>query len=170
MSVRRRVVACQIDPQFLICRSTDRMRYLTATIEIGVPMTKPSVLLVEDHSVAREAMTRLLRYEGYDARSACNGIEAVAALTERTPDLLLLDLMLPKMNGVTLLKTMRNDSRWREVSVIVMTASVDQSQLDEVRGLGVSAIVPKAKFTLDELLHLMRSALCTAIAPAAMPG
>jgi CheY-like chemotaxis protein len=131
-------------------------------------MHKPSVLLVEDHSVAREAMTKLLRYEGYEARSACNGIEAVAALTERTPDLMLLDLMLPKMNGVTLLKMMRNDSRWRALRVIVLTASVDHSQLAEVRGLGVSAIVPKVKFTLDELLHLMRSMLCAQSEPAAM--
>ena len=131
-------------------------------------MNKPSVLLVEDHSVAREAMTKLLRYEGYDARSVSNGIDAMTELTERTPDLMLLDLMLPKMNGLTLLKTMRNDIRWRELRVIVLTASVDHSQLAEVRGLGVSAILPKAKFTLDELLHLMRSMLCGQSEPSAL--
>ena len=125
-------------------------------------MKKTSVLLVEDHSVAREALTRLLQYEGFDARSAQNGIEARDAIQRNPPDLILLDLMLPKLSGVALLRSVRIGMGLQNLPVIVLTASLDHSQLDEVRSLGVSAVVQKAKFTLDELLNLMREQVCAA--------
>jgi len=64
------------------------------------------ILIADDHPIAREPLARLLKYEGYETACAANGIEALDAVRARRPDLILLDLMMPKMNGLAFLRAM----------------------------------------------------------------
>ena len=130
-----------------------------------MPTQTPRILVVEDHAVTREPLVRLLRYEGFDAVPAANGLEALAALNAGAVDLLLLDLMMPKMDGVKLLEAVRGDERWQKLPVIVLTATVEGSQLARVRELNVSGIITKARFELTELLDRIRQCLAGAGAP-----
>src|SRR3954471_13349351 len=65
------------------------------------------ILIADDHPIAREPLARLLRHEGYETACAANGLEALELLRERRPDLILLDMMMPKMGGLAFLRALR---------------------------------------------------------------
>jgi CheY-like chemotaxis protein len=84
-----------------------------------------SVLIVEDDSDLRQAVAELLEDEGYECLHANNGIEALTVLKIQRPDLLVVDLIMPLMNGVDLLARLRHDGSYGDIPVIVMTAAND---------------------------------------------
>jgi chemosensory pili system protein ChpA (sensor histidine kinase/response regulator) len=109
------------------------------------------ILVVDDYPMTREPLARLLRYEGYQVDCAANGIEAIEAMHQHIPDLMLLDVVMPRMNGLTLLEEIRLDPRLRDLPVIAITGSQDSAQMASVRALKVRAVLHKSRFTLDEL-------------------
>ena len=111
------------------------------------------ILLVDDSAIAREPLARLLSYEGYDVLAASNGLEAISALSDQNVDLLLLDVIMPKMNGIQLLEFLRQQERYKNLAVIAVTGSMDGAQLSRLRELGVREILTKARFKIDELLN-----------------
>jgi CheY-like chemotaxis protein len=122
----------------------------------------PTILVVDDHAVTREPLAKLLRHEGYETTCAANGVEALVAAGLVTPALILLDVMMPKMNGVEFLRRVRADARLRRVPVIALTGSMDSGQLALVKQLGVTEVMTKARFTVDELLDRVRAHMtCT---------
>jgi len=114
------------------------------------------ILLVDDSAIAREPLARLLAYEGYDVLAACNGLEALESLRDHPIDLLLLDVMMPRMNGIQLLETLRQQDRYKNLSVIAVTGSMDRAHLSRLRELGVCEILTKARFKIDELLNRVK--------------
>ncbi len=121
------------------------------------------ILIVEDTPIIREPMARLLRSEGYAVDSAANGVEAIASLGQNPADLVLLDVLMPKMNGVTFLETFRADARWTDVPVIAVTGVLDSTWLLRLRELNVRTVIHKGRFDLDGLLaevhrHLSQAA------------
>ena len=82
-----------------------------------------AVLLVEDDSDLRQAMAELLQAHGYDCILAHDGLDALEALRRQTPSLLLVDLLMPIMNGVELITRLRGDARWSDLPIVVMTAA-----------------------------------------------
>lgn len=117
------------------------------------------ILLVDDSAMAREPLARLLSYEGYDVLAASNGLEALSTLRDHPIDLLLLDVMMPKMNGIQLLESLRQQDRYKNLAVIAVTGSMDGAQLSRLRELGVREIVTKARFKIDELLNRVKELL-----------
>ena len=118
-----------------------------------------SVLIVEDTPIVREPLEKLLRYEGFDTVATSNGVEALEAMRNRTPDVILLDVAMPKMNGVEFLHQLRGNDRWREVPVIVLTAVMDSTQLRLARELSVREVLFKSKFSFSDLLGQIRRCL-----------
>jgi CheY-like chemotaxis protein len=112
-----------------------------------------SILVVEDTPIIREPMARLLRSEGYDVACACNGLEALDALEQAPVDLVLLDVMMPKMDGITFLERIRSSAAHYHTPVIAMTGVMDSGRLARLRELGVRAVVPKGGFTFDLLMN-----------------
>ena len=80
------------------------------------------ILIVDDEPNIVLSLEFLVKREGYEAAIAPDGEEALAALAELTPDLVVLDLMLPKMNGFELCERIRADPRWRETKILMLTA------------------------------------------------
>jgi CheY-like chemotaxis protein len=80
------------------------------------------ILLVEDNDASREMLTRRLRKNGYEVLTAINGQEALDVLRREAPDLVLLDMMLPVMDGWTAVRQMRADPTVRHIPVIALTA------------------------------------------------
>jgi len=115
----------------------------------------PRVLIVEDDEAIADVLRRSLRQEGYEARTAGDGLEALEAAEEFMPDLVVLDLGLPKLDGVEVCRRLRAES---DVPILILTARSDTE--DRVAGLdaGADDYIPKP-FERAELLARIRALL-----------
>ena len=93
---------------------------------VAAPARSRLVLIVDDDRDVRDAMAELLQDEGYECLHAKNGLEALAVLKLERPGLLLVDLIMPIMNGIDLLFRLRQDPCLRDIPVIAMTAANDR--------------------------------------------
>lgn len=117
------------------------------------PLGGPKVLVVDDDPDIRELLCAVLEDEGWETRPAANGKAALGVLEGWTPDLVLLDLMMPVMDGWTFALRMRE--RWRVPIVILSAANDIRAQALKV---GAVAVVPKP-FDIDTLLPTLASAV-----------
>ncbi len=110
------------------------------------------VLVVEDDVDSRELLVRLLTKEGHEVTAAENGRVALKRVRERTPDLVLLDLTMPEMDGFEFYEALRSNESSRLVPVVVVTAkTVDET--DRSRLQGVARVVAKGEISADHLLR-----------------
>ena len=109
---------------------------------------KSEILVVEDERALREGMKGLLSGEGYAVRTARDGEDALAKIDEKRPDLVLLDVMMPKMNGFRCCEEIRKADPL--LPVVFLTAK--DSEADQVRGLGLGGDDYVSKATGDALL------------------
>lgn len=112
------------------------------------------ILVVDDEQPVRESLRRSLRFNGYDVLTASDGLEAVEAVRSENPELLILDVMMPNMDGLEVCRTLRSEG-W-DRPILVLTARDGVS--DRVAGLdaGADDYLPKP-FALEELLARVRS-------------
>lgn len=110
------------------------------------------VLVVEDETYLCELMADLLESEGHTARTASNGREALARLLERTPQLILLDLMMPVMDGWEFIRALRSNPEWRDIPVVVVTAVYDVKHTQQETG--AVAVVTKP-FDIDQIADMV---------------
>jgi DNA-binding response OmpR family regulator len=115
----------------------------------------PNVLVVEDDTTLREMMALNLRAEGYEVRVAESGDAGLELARQAAPDLIILDIMLPRLDGLTLLRLLRKES---QVPVIVLTAR--GTEADKIIGLetGADDYIVKP-FSLGEFLARVRATL-----------
>src|SRR5206468_1840784 len=117
-----------------------------------------TILIVEDHAEVREPLARLLKIEGYQTFVASNGNDALKTLAAHSVDLMLLDLMMPRMDGLTLMHLVRNDARHAQVPILILTGMIEGSALAKAKQLA-TAVLFKSRFTLDELFARVRQAI-----------
>lgn len=115
-----------------------------------------TILVVDDHAETRKPLLRLLELEGYKALGAANALEALALAHHSDPDLIVLDVMLPPMDGLTFLMRMREDEHRRETPVIVVSGLSDPQTVARARELGVKAHLVKTQFSPQELLEMIK--------------
>src|SRR3954467_2826812 len=85
----------------------------------------PTILVAEDNADARRPLVRLLKMEGYDVLVATNAFEAMAAAQRGHPDLILLDVSMPPIDGLTLFSRLRETQEGRDTPVILVTGMCD---------------------------------------------
>ena len=112
-----------------------------------------SVLVVDDDADSRDAVSRFLMKSGHTVRSARNGREALIAVATIVPDVIVLDVRMPEMDGMEFLQVIRSYLRWANLPVILLTAYPDDLPLDRAHELGVKMTFVKPNFRLDELLE-----------------
>lgn len=100
-------------------------------------MITKDILIVEDDAAILEILVELLKFKGYSVRTAVNGVEGLVAIEKKIPDLLLLDVMMPEMNGFEVLKQLRSEHRTELLPVIILTAKVDLES--QIKGLSLGA-------------------------------
>lgn len=118
-------------------------------------MNKPLVLVVEDDKPVRNLITLTLETQGYRFQSAANGAEAVMSSLSYQPDIMILDLGLPDMDGVEVIRKTRS---WSNMPIIVVSARSDDSDKIEALDAGADDYLTKP-FSVDELLARLRAAL-----------
>jgi len=124
-----------------------------------------SVLVVEDDVDSRDLMRTILAREGWDVRSAADGVEALAKMEERIPTVILLDLMMPKMDGFEFAAHISKREEWRRVPVLVVTAK-NLTEQERARLNGhVERVLTKDALALDELLSEVRTLISSCLAP-----
>jgi PAS domain S-box-containing protein len=126
--------------------------------------TRP-VLVVEDDPSVREIVRRALSLEGLKVLEASNGVEALDRLAESPPSLILLDLMMPELDGFGFIEELRRHDQWSRIPVVVLTAK-DLSSDDRKRLEGVtSALLVKKGQSPDALIREMRDLIQQATGP-----
>jgi two-component system chemotaxis response regulator CheY len=107
------------------------------------------ILIVEDDRVVREVVSDALVDAGYVVAKAADGVEALDQLRDHPPDAILLDLMLPVMDGWTFLEAMQQDAAFSSIPVGIMSAVPAVHQAASAQGVQITLAKP---FALDELL------------------
>lgn len=116
------------------------------------------ILIVDDEPNIVISLEYLMKREGYETAVAADGEAALASLAERTPDLVILDVMLPKLNGFEVCRQMRADVRWRGVRVLMLTARGRDTEVAKGLGVGADAYVTKP-FSTKDLVALVKHLL-----------
>ncbi len=121
------------------------------------------VLIVEDEATTREGLRRLLEKEGWEVREAENGRVALERMAERLPSLILLDLMMPEMDGFQFVEELRRHERWSAVPIVVVTAK-DLTAEDRRRLSGsAERILQKGAYSREQLLAEVRRLVAEAM-------
>lgn len=117
------------------------------------------ILIMDDAPASRDAVVRALQQEGYQTQVAYNGVEGLVRLKAETPDLVLLDQMMPEVDGITFLTGIRRFPKWKKLPVIMLTGLNNRTNFAQAQKLGVTDYLVKANFTLPELIDRIRKAL-----------
>lgn len=119
---------------------------------------KARILIVEDEKLLNEAYETVLKHEGYEVDKAFNGQEALDVLKKSKPDLILLDLRMPKMDGLTFLAELKKTD-YPKFKIIVFSNYDVQKDIDRSFDLGATHYVLKAYASPKELVRIVRNSL-----------
>jgi CheY-like chemotaxis protein len=109
------------------------------------------VLLVEDDRFLRRAAEASLRQRGFAVTVASDGEEALRQVGAAAPDLILLDLLMPKVTGIEVLRALRADEATKSIPVLILSNSSREQDVEELKELGVTDYLVKANLSLQEL-------------------
>ena len=101
------------------------------------------VMVVDDSVTVRKVTSRLLERNGYETVVAKDGVDAMAILQDYTPDVMLLDIEMPRMDGFELASQVRHDSRLRDVPIVMITSRTGDKHRDRAHALGVQRYMGK---------------------------
>jgi len=119
---------------------------------------KPSVLLVDDEPNIVLSLEFLMKQAGYDVRIARDGDAALAAVKDRAPDLILLDVMTPGRDGYEICQTIRANPEWRAVKIVMLTAKSREVEREKGLALGADDYITKP-FSTRELVDRVKRLL-----------
>ena len=111
----------------------------------------PTVMIVDDSLTVRKATQRLLLREGYEVMLAKDGVDALRQLQDRQPDVMLVDIEMPRMDGFDLTRNLRGDERFRDMPIVMITSRTADKHRNHALSLGVNAYLGKP-YRDDELL------------------
>ena len=109
------------------------------------------ILLVEDDRILRRACEASLRRTGFAVTTAGDGQEALDHIKADIPDLILLDLLMPRVNGLEVLRSLRADTRTKDVPVLVLSNSSREQDIEEINQLDIAGYLVKSNLSLQDL-------------------
>jgi CheY-like chemotaxis protein len=127
-----------------------------------------SVLIVEDDRDSCDVLDRFLRRSGHETECVPNGREALSVLVQQPPDVIVMDMCMPEMDGVSLLQVLRSYLRWNRLPVVLVTGAATAPQVQEAEELGVRGVFVKGEFKLKDLLACIERCVSAAPPPEAV--
>jgi CheY-like chemotaxis protein len=115
-----------------------------------------NVLIVDDDPDCRRPLATLLSHEGYTVLQAGDGLEGLQRLREKPVDLILLDMIMPGVDGIAMLQAVRKDPRFAKIPVLLVTASHDPRKLAKAMALGVQEYLFKGDVPFSRILELVK--------------
>jgi len=117
------------------------------------------ILFIEDESALQTTFGDMLSKQGYEMIKAMDGRTGLKIAKEEKPDLILLDLILPKMDGFGVLKGLKEDEETKDIPVIILTNLENTEDVQRVLELGATTYLTKANYTLTEILEKIEKIL-----------
>lgn len=117
------------------------------------------ILVIEDEATLQKALVEVLEQTGYDVLSALDGEKGFELATNDIPDLILLDIILPKMDGFEVLKGLKANPKTENIPVIILTNLGDVSSVQQALELGANSYLVKADFHLDDVIQKVERTL-----------
>ena len=120
-------------------------------------MDKKKILIVEDDNFVAEVYLAKLSEMGYETVLAQNGEEGLVELKKGKVDLILLDSLMPIMNGIEMLEEVKKNEEWKNIPVILLTNIGEKESIQKVREMGVKNYLIKSHFTPAEVIEKVES-------------
>lgn len=120
---------------------------------------KRVILLVEDDRFVSDIYKRKLGSEGYEVVSVSDGRDALQILEGTSPDAVLLDIMMPIVDGMEVLKRMKGEDRWKKIPVIMLTNLAEKDSIEKSLAMGADGYIIKAHFTPSEVVQKIKNVL-----------
>jgi len=118
------------------------------------------ILIVEDEDAMRHALAEKFRHSGFNVITAPDGEAGLEVANKEKPDLIMLDILMPKMDGISLTKNIREGSSWgNQVPIIMLTNLTDPDSVSEVAAFGVFDFLVKTDWKLSDVVDLVRAKL-----------
>lgn len=117
------------------------------------------ILVIEDEATLQKALVEVLDQSGYQTLSALDGAKGWDLIQSETPDLVLLDIILPKMDGFDVLKNMKASQKTDRIPVIILTNLGDLTNIQKALELGANTYLVKADFHLDDVMQKVEQTL-----------
>ena len=148
-------VAPVLDVQELLRRPATPMVIPEMVQPEIITINAPNVLVVDDSLSARRTLAQVISDAGYEARTAVDGLDAIDAIEERMPDLILLDLEMPRMNGLELAAHLRSDQATQDIPIVMVTSRSTAKHREQAHAAGIDAFITKP-YQEDELAEEIR--------------
>lgn len=116
-----------------------------------------NILIIEDDDFVVKAYKVKFEKEGFNVSIALDGNEALSYLKKEPADLVILDLMLPAINGFDVLSAIRKDEKWKKVPVIVMSNLGQENDIKRCQDLGISDYVVKSDIKISEVVDKVKN-------------
>ena len=117
------------------------------------------ILFIEDESALQKTFGDVLTQEGHEMVSALDGKKGLELAKSENPDLILLDLVLPKMHGFEVLKALKEDKETQDIPIIVLTNLEAMGDVEKALELGATTYLVKASYSLEEVIDKIKKAL-----------
>ncbi|PIS38873.1 MAG: response regulator [Candidatus Nealsonbacteria bacterium CG08_land_8_20_14_0_20_43_11] len=117
------------------------------------------ILFIEDEFALQKTLGDVLHQEGYEMISALDGETGLRLAKSAKPDVILLDLILPRVHGFTVLKQLKEDEETKAIPVIVLTNLEEMGDINRAIELGATTYLVKAQYSLEEVLEKVKKVL-----------
>jgi DNA-binding response OmpR family regulator len=125
------------------------------------------ILIVEDEEILLTALSEELKQEGFQVVGAKDGVEGVEKAKNEAPHLILLDLVMPRLDGIGALKELKAQPETKDIPVVILTNLSDYDKISDALTLGAMDYLVKANYRLEELVNKIKTVLERKNAPVA---
>jgi CheY-like chemotaxis protein len=146
------IVKAHIEPDEVI-EKMQKILGKSATSPKKSSISGKKILWVEDDKLLSTILSKKIETTGYTLLKANNGKEALKILESETPDIIMLDILLPEVSGFDILQQVKMNDKMRKIPVIMLSNMSKQSDIDKAKVLGANKFIVKAAASLDEIIH-----------------
>jgi len=119
----------------------------------------PKILIIEDDQRINKVYTAKLLIEGIEVSTALDGEEGLRRIYDEKPDLILLDLMLPKKSGFEILKEIKKDEKIKDIPVLILSNLAQEKEIEEGLALGAQDYLVKTNYSIQQVMERIKKAL-----------
>ena len=117
------------------------------------------ILIIEDDVILREVLSDFLVKEGFTVVTASNGEEGVNQAKKKKPDLIILDIILPKKDGFEVIKDLKRDEKTEKISIVLLTNLESLNDIEKALNLGATTYLIKSDYSLEEVVKKIKDIL-----------